>query len=193
MSQVCVLPVEGEADLYHRYPGADREQPVVVGLDLARGELRAEYRPVADAVPLREHHGIERTIPIPPLTASAANALLRALAPLAQRVVAGADVSSQAVRLDAAASAAWDEMVELVGRMVEDAPVVSGISVRELWPRPDDLIDLGLAATSTDDDLRSIAAELARALAGPTVVVVVDDAAIHVLAEYRDALRSRTT
>lgn len=95
---LSVAPVDGpdrDAPLYHRYPQQSQPQPAYVRLDLRDGSLDAwttgEVGPPY-AVPESHWHGDVLTWPVPSdISAAALRALLAEIAPLAARVLAGAE------------------------------------------------------------------------------------------------------
>src|SRR5690606_13306206 len=90
MTTVKIRPVVEPTALYCRYGNNYEPQPVYVALDLEDGALYADYQ--AGGTPMRVWLGQVRTWSIPPLVADAANALLREIAPLAQRILDGSSI-----------------------------------------------------------------------------------------------------
>lgn len=89
MKTIEIVSVTGN-ELFRHYRGQTSAQPCNVSLDCRSGKLRAEYNPeIGNAIPAEEYHGHVQTWSIPCLRASAANALLAEIAPIAERVVAG--------------------------------------------------------------------------------------------------------
>jgi hypothetical protein len=90
--RVNIIRVASNGDLYHQYPRQSNPQPCYVELDCRTGELTADYNSeIGNAVPASVYHGHTRRWAIPILGADAANELLQAIAPLAERVLAGYD------------------------------------------------------------------------------------------------------
>ncbi len=115
--QVCIGEID-ESDptaLFCHYDGEYRAQQCELVLDLTDGEFTCRYNPeIGNGRSAGEYHHLVLVTTIPTLTAAAANALLRELAPKAQRVLDGATVgwngSNHVGRLDDDAAAAWDEI-----------------------------------------------------------------------------------
>lgn len=90
MADITVVSVVDTDELFHHYPGQVRHQPCRGYLDCCRGRLGASYDPeIGNNIPADEYHGHTQVWTIPCLRAEAANALLAAVAPLAERVVDG--------------------------------------------------------------------------------------------------------
>lgn len=88
---VTVHAVKNIDEIHCRYPRETSPQPVFVTLDQRHGDLRLEYDPeIGGGVPSAVRQGQVLRWGIPPLTLGAANWLLRAIKPLAERVLDGA-------------------------------------------------------------------------------------------------------
>jgi hypothetical protein len=113
---VAIIPVEGAPDaLLHIYPGQNGAQDCFIELDLRDGAMTANYNgEIGNAIPSTVYHGVVRRYPIPVLQPATANALMERIAPLAQRVLDGAEIvwdgSNHVARLNADARRAEDEI-----------------------------------------------------------------------------------
>ena len=179
--------LEVEACLYHRYSGQTAEQPVYVELNCETGQLSADWNAeIGNAVPIAVWHGRTQRWSIPALVKTAANALLEAIAPLAQRVCDGYesqwDGSNHVGRYTDDARSAIDEIAYLCQASAEDA--VNVIDPLE-WIANTPGLDI--RAGMTDAEIEAMAAELQRGF---------DDAAPHAEAwvldgDFEAAIRSR--
>src|SRR5690606_13921521 len=131
MTTVKIHPVSEPTALYCRYEGNYEPQPVYVALDLANGALHADYRGTHNTPTwVWVWLGQVRTWSIPPLVADEANALLREIATLAQRILDGSSIEVNprtgdpvGVLNDDAMAAEW-EIYEIIENWRED-PTVS--------------------------------------------------------------------
>jgi hypothetical protein len=90
MPYTQLITVDDVAELFRRYHQQTDAQPAFAELDPTSGYLRASFAPeIGNAVPAAVAHGLRRRYPIPVLHTDGANALLRELIPLAQRVTDG--------------------------------------------------------------------------------------------------------
>lgn len=111
---MIIIAVKKMADLYRQYPGQLRAQRCYVEIDCKHGTLSCSYdAEVGNAVPAYVYHGHAIRYGIPCLTPEAANGLMDAILPLAQRVEAGY-------------TSDWDGD-NMVGRYNEDATEALGI------------------------------------------------------------------
>ena len=154
-------------ELYHRYPGQSAAQPVHVKLDCrGDGTLSASHSPeIGNAVPFAVYHGHVRQWGIPALQAGAADTLLAEIAPLAERVVAGYsagwDGNNTVADFTADAERAIEEISELceASRGSDDDRVVvweAGDYYGAVGSYTAQCRELGITATTTDDELDSI-------------------------------------
>lgn len=171
-----ITALTDEDALFCQYPGR-AVQPCVLTLDLRDGELTAQYDPeVSDgARPESVFSGRTLWVPIPVLTATAANRLLNEVAPLAQQILDGAEIqwngSNHIGRLDDQADAAY---AELVGRCDpqnnswDDADTVSTWPAGDWFgPEGDSAVAarLGITADTSDAQIADLAkTEAAEAL-----------------------------
>jgi hypothetical protein len=193
MPTITIRPVAG-AELYHRYPGQTKPQPCYVELDCARGVLSASYdAEIGGSMPMNVAHGHRRRWAVACLTGAAATRLLRALAPLAQRVCDGYrqrwDGRNTVGELsdDAAAAAehiaAWCEREDDERVQAWDAPDwLGGMGSRDVQRR-----ELGITPQTTDAELDACA-EVLRAAAVTDGVHVLEGVERH-LARLRDEAR----
>jgi len=202
MTTVKIRPVVEPTALYCRYEGSYEPQPVYIALDLAGGELYADYQ--AGGTPMRVWLGQVRTWSIPPLVADAANELLREIAPLAQRILDGSDIEvdprtgNRIGVLNDDAMAAEREICEVIENWREDPAIatVEEIKAAEWYSACDDdpCDELGLTAETTDDELPAVAARIEddiRAAAEGVVVVTGAEAWARARRdELRDELRN---
>ena len=170
MSTVTIDPVAGTA-LHLQYRGQTSPQDAQVSLDCATGRLTAEAcTEIGNAVPVRQYHGHVRCWSIPALTADAANALLEAIEPLAQRVCDGYESrwngQNHVADFDEDAEAAIEEIAALCERAKADAEM--GVGALKLWDAGDwfggvgrwqaQCESLGITAATTDEELDAIEA-----------------------------------
>lgn len=165
--EVRELDEGDDTALWDRYPGQTSAQDAYVSLNCEAAILRAAVNgEIGNAVPFSVWHRLVLRWSIPSLLPEVANELLREIAPLARRVVAGFEIQ-------------WDGHNN-VGRYTDDADeacaeieaLCSGEwseeqQVRE-WDARDwynggaqaELVALGLTATSTDQECAALADEL---------------------------------
>lgn len=167
MTTVAVTEVSGTA-LYHRYPSQTSPQPAYVALACETGALTAETDPeIGGAVPFRVWHGHEIRWAIPALKADAANELLAAIEPLAQRVCDGYasvwDDHNHVAELDDDAREACDAIEALCERAGDDESDTLSIWEACDWygplcSRDSQRAQLGITAATTDAELAAIVA-----------------------------------
>lgn len=198
MTDVKIRRVEAPDELFRHYPGQSGPQPAELSLDIRDGDLACGFNPELGppyGQTTAVAYGLVLTADIPVLTADAANRLLDEAAPIAQRVLDGADEywngDNRVGRLNPAAESAWGELVDLCSVENFDArDMVSGWSVSDWFSEGDDatIAELGLTADTTDARLTEIAAEqveLAKT-AGEAGYGVLDPGRTY---EYLDRLR----
>lgn len=165
---VTVIEVEGN-ELHRQYSGQHKPQPCCVSLNCATGRLTAEYdAEIGNGVPFAVYHGHVQRWSIPALKADVANALLREIAPLAERMIAGYervwDGHNHVAEFSEDADEADDAIIALCNRVTEDADERSTVQV---WDASDWFAGIGnaadqcealkITAETTDDELRAIA------------------------------------
>jgi len=192
------IDIKDQAALYCLYDGQFNAQPVYIALDLRDGALSIDYDGnVGGGTTPEIHYGVVRTYPVnggvP--TASAANALLRDVAPLAQRVLDGAGVSvdyrngNRVGALDDNAHAAEVKIVEAINTATY--PVVwdwAGSPHVEDW-----LTDI--RADTSDDDLVELRDDIMAQFqdASEDGFAVYSGDLLAELTEERDSLRAAAT
>ena len=165
MTQITITEVKTRDELYCRYSGQSKPQGVYIGLDLEKGLMWAESDPeIGGAVPAHVWHGITRRYSFGNVpTMETANSLMEQIRPLAERVVAGAEVawdgSNFVGKLDADAETAEDEIMAEIDRLDDNAFLA-------VWPVGDwfsnnTLSDLDLSADSTAEEITAMAKKLA--------------------------------
>lgn len=167
-SAVTIVEVEGNA-LHRQYAGQSAPQPCYVSLDCDSGTLSASYNPeIGNALPFAVYHGHVQRWSIPALKADVVNALLREIAPLAERMIAGYervwDGHNHVAEFSEDADEADDAIVALCNRVTEDADEHSTVQV---WDASEwfggignakvQCEAFGITAETTDDELRTIA------------------------------------
>jgi hypothetical protein len=111
-----IVDVTGRGALRCQYPGQQQPQPVFAELDLETGELSTRYNPeIGNGVPMNVWNNRSMRFYFAGIpTVARANAAMREVAPLAQRVLDGASVvwngSNYVGRLTDAAEDAAEEI-----------------------------------------------------------------------------------
>ena len=194
----CTDPTE----LFAQFHGQSEPQPVHIELDTQAGTLHASYSSeIGNGVPGSVYHGLDRRYGIPVLTASAANRVMREIAPLADRIVAGTeaewDGNNTVAVLNDDAQAAEEEIEKYLNLPSEggwsDEPN-QGFDDSDLvavWDvdgatNGSEIADYGITADTTDDRLEGIEQEIVTDLAacGESSVAVAPG-----LGEYLKGLR----
>lgn len=168
--RVTVSPVAGgPTALQRRDPGQSRSRQCWLVLEFATGTLRVVHGPglVGDPEPILPDDVVDGPYVgwrVPAMLADDATALMRQLAPLAQRVLAGCTVArGWMVIPNGAAQYASHEIVTEIGEL-EDALILGYQDPVDYWY---DLLDteigdvsiytgLGLAPDATDEDLAQV-------------------------------------
>lgn len=176
---IRIIELTDPTYLHLHYANTDGEQPAYIILDLDAMTLSA----TADAEPgsptrRSESTGHERRYLIPALTADAANRVMHAILPLAQRVATDWDIQSNSqgtpvVVLSADGQVAEREIVEYLGCEESDpgyaeVDLIEERDVEELT----DLAELGLTGTTTDAELEEVEARVHDELDNPGRVTV---------------------
>jgi len=177
------------AELACWYRSQTAPQSCFVELDCRAQTLRANYKPeIGYICPSSVWHGHNQRWTIPILTAGAANKLMEAILPVCDRVVAGYescwDGSNNVARFSEDATDAIDEIGQVIGEMpFNDFDLLSMVPACE-WLY-DARHDLGVTATTTDDELGEMAQTLdAEELDNQNVVMTGT-------LEYLESLRDR--
>ncbi|UUV32352.1 hypothetical protein NQK81_02540 [Amycolatopsis roodepoortensis] len=166
MTKVAIIKCGAQDELLRWYRGEQGPQPVYIALDVISGRLWADYDANVDGGCSPEvYHGFERHWEIPLLTGDAVNELLAQVAPLAERVMAGAekvwDGSNTVIRLDTDALAAVEDIADLLPRCDDrDAvgllPVYDVDSIGEMWTAE----EAGITGATTDEAIEATAQRL---------------------------------
>ncbi|MCB0927129.1 MAG: hypothetical protein KDB70_04220 [Mycobacterium sp.] len=193
MTDITITPVKTDTDLLLRVRGQSEPQAPYIALDLRSGWLRAEVDDtVGPGVPPEVFHGFDRRFGIGVLRAATANALMRDIAPLAQRAVDGSetvwDGNNDVAALDRDAAAAIREIEALTSEYRKDEVC--------LWDPFDPLgAEEWVTAETVDSQFEGIAARVLEAVAAsaePGEVLVCcfsDSELIELLTDARDELR----
>lgn len=190
----CTDPTE----LFRHYDGEFEPQNAYIELDTQNETLSATYNSeIGNAI-----HGLDRRYGIPILTADAANRVMREIAPLADRVIAGTTVewdgNNNVAILDEDAQDAEEEIEELLGLPSQehgygDEPN-QGFADSDLvgvWDidgatNGSEVDDYNITADTTDARLKEIEREILSDLAGCNGGTV---AVCHGLDDYLKGLR----
>lgn len=198
---VRVVETETELSLYRHYDTQSESQPAYIELDLREETLSADYdSEIGNAVPAGVHHGFERRYYVPVLTGTAADRVMREIAPLADRILAGWervwDGHNHVAVLGEDAQAAEREIEDALGCSCAGAesPFDKGDLVAE-WDLDGatngcEADEYEITADTTDERLEEIETEILGSLAN------VGDGAVavcHGLAEHLRALRDQAT
>lgn len=179
MPDIRVIELTDPTYLHLHYANTDGAQPACIILDLVKMTLSATVDAEPDS-PMRqsEKTGHDRRYPIPVLTADAANRVMHAIRPLAQRVAAGWDTrrdsqGTPTVVLSADGRAAEAEIIQYLGCEKRapgyaEADLIEERDVEELT----DLAALGLTGATTDVELEEVEARVHAELDNPGRVTV---------------------
>lgn len=194
---VRIIETSSETALYRRYSGQTDPQDCYIELDLREGTLLADYNAeIGNAVPFSVFHGFERRYRIPVLTGSAADGIMRKIAPLADRILADWesewDGNNNVAILGEDALAAEEEILAILG--LDGPPSGETFDSSDLVTVWDvdgacngvsaDTFDI--TADTTDEELDGIEEEIRQGLAevSPSPVVLLDG-----VGEYLRGLR----
>ncbi|MTE20227.1 DUF1870 family protein [Streptomyces sp. TRM43335] len=200
---VRIIECTDPTELYRHYDGQSEPQDAYIELDTQSETLSATYNAeIGNAIPFSVHYGLDRRYRIPILTAAAANRVMREIAPLADRIIAGTetewDGSNTVARLDDDALAAEEEIEKHLGLPTQDGgwgdEPNQGFPERDLvavWDidgavNGEEVTEYGITADTPDARLEEIAQEILSDLAacnGSTVAVC------HGLDDYLKGLR----
>lgn len=185
---VRIIETESEDALYRRYDSQTSPQNCYIELDLHGEILSADYdSEVGGAVPFTVFHGFERRYSIPALTGTAANELMRQIAPLANRILADWeevwDGNNHKARLGEDAQAAEEQILAEIGYDPVDRDT-DPVDLVTVWNvdgacNGNEVEDYGITADTTDERLDEIEEEIRLALAevSDSTVVVLDGVA----------------
>ena len=169
MERVNISNVTGDLDLYCQYARQTNPQDAYVALDTRDGRMWADYNAeIGNAVPSNVYHGQVRRYAIPPLKADTANALMRSLVPLAQRVLDGAEMvwngNNHVTRLS-------EDAQEAEAEINQSMPVESDINVVDanewLYDGRHDIKD----RIRNGDSLEDIGSDLEEEARGEDVII----------------------
>lgn len=167
MPTVDISPVSG-LELHHQYPMEQRPQSCFVELDARTGALSASYNAeIGSAVPMHVFNRHVLRWNIPAMKEVPANALLAAIAPIAQRVVDGYQPRWNGTHSVGGYSAdavdACDDIESLCDAVGEEDRISvwnAGDLLGPLGSMDVQASELGITAASTDEGLEAIAAEI---------------------------------
>ena len=150
--------------LYTQYGGQTSAQPAHISLDVRTGDLKAETNyEIGTAVPFDVWHGVIQRYGINnELTYTEINELMDELAPLAQRVIDGAEVGyNTQANLTASFSDDAQEAIESIEDKCEDIETTSGgVWQAEQWFAQVSAEEAyGLTAKTTESELKTIIKE----------------------------------
>lgn len=163
---IAITTVTG-TELHVTYPRQTQAQPCYVELDARDdGRLSAAANPeIGNAVPFDVVHGHVQRWTIPALKADVANELLKEIAPLAERVVAGYEStwsgSNHVAAFDEDATVAIEAIGDLCDRAGGEDEALSVWEAADWFSGLGGAVaqahDLGITAETTDEQLAEIA------------------------------------
>jgi transcriptional regulator with XRE-family HTH domain len=178
---VRIIECTDPTELFAQYQGQSEPQGAYIELDTQAGTLHASYNAeIGNAIPFSVYHGLDRRYGIPILTADTANRVMREIAPLADRIIAGTkaewDGNNTVAILNDDALAAEEEIEERLGLPSDgygDGPN-QGFDDSDLvavWDidgatNGSEVGDYDITADTTDDRLDEIEQEILADLAG---------------------------
>jgi hypothetical protein len=183
---VRIIETASEDVLYRRYDSQTSPQDCYIELDLNEGTLLADYNSeVGNAVPSTVFHGFERRYSIPTLTGSAADDLMRQIAPLADRILADWekvwDGNNHVARFGEDAAVAEEEILAAIGYDPEDRDTADLVAVWDVDGACNgaEVEDYDITADTTDERLDEIEEDIRKNLAevSDSPVVVLDGVA----------------
>lgn len=162
---VTITPITDPDALYCRYASQNQVQEAFLRLDLQGGELTADYNPEIGGIPESAYHRRTLWVTIPPLTAAAANTLMKSVKPIAQRILDGSEITwdgnNKVGQFDDDARAALDELVERCTDIHFDGSDLVTEYTADDWyceDGTDTVIErLGLTADTTDAEIAALA------------------------------------
>lgn len=171
-TNVRVIECTDPTELYGHYDGQSEPQGTYIELDTQAGTLSATYNgEIGNAIPFTVRHGLDRRYRIPILTADAANRVMREIAPLADRIIAGTeavwDGSNTVAEFTEDALAAEEEILERLGLPTEEAGYLGaecpfgdedlvGVWDTDGAVNGEEARDYGITADTTDSRLEEI-------------------------------------
>ncbi len=185
---VRIIETAPEDALYRRYHNESSPQGCYIELDLREGTLSADYdSEIGGAVPVAVYYGFDRRYGIPALTGSAADDLMRRIAPMADRILADWEEiwngSNHVARLGDDAQDAEDELTAEIGYDPEYG-YTDPAELVTVWDvdgacNGSEVEDYGITADTTDERLDEIEEIIRKDLAevSDSPVVVLDGVA----------------
>ena len=163
-TKISINPLDGDGlhPLYHHYQQEIQAQPARVELDLRDGSLIADWdAEVGNGVSEAVWNGLIRRYDISPqLTRDEINALLVEVAPIAQRILDGTEITSDGLRERPALSAkARDAEAEMESGCQSFVTSSMGVYDARDWFECVPLQQNGSLATMTDEALAALAEE----------------------------------
>jgi hypothetical protein len=200
---ISLLDVDAPDALYSRYPGESARQGCFLALDLEDGELTCDSNPeIGGGVPVSVFHYRTLRWDIPCLTAASANSLMEAVAPLAVRVLAGAEIMWDGNNfvgvLDADADGAAEEINAMCGEENFDPSEQVVVYDASDWFNDgiesalESLVNNGLTPDSSDEEIEALAEQVqeeAQSCSQGGVIVV--DGVVEYIVDARNTLRER--
>jgi hypothetical protein len=164
MMPITILETESHDSLYCQYSSQNQPQNCYVQLDCDAGVLSASYNAeIGNAVPMSVWHGHTLRWSCPLLTGESADELMRSLEPLAERIVAGYeaqwDGSNHVARLTDDAMDADNDARQLCEGYGDEQDLLVVWDASE-WLTRTSAADLGITATTTDDELVAISLQV---------------------------------
>ena len=161
---VKIISVKNDTELFCHYARQSEPQKCFIALDLEDGTLWADYNAeIGSAVPEAVWNGRTIRFPAPCMTANGMNRLMDEIAPLAERVLAGASIewngNNHVGKLDEDAQDASDE-IERICDELEPAPeeTVTEWDACVFYDAVKD--ELGVTANSTNAELAALAEKM---------------------------------
>jgi hypothetical protein len=213
MTPVQITRIDEPAELFYQFPPdgrgrsnqEGRPQPCYLTLNLESGEMTCRYNSeIGTNIPKSVYQQRVIWVSIPCLTATAANRLMDEVAPIAQRILAGAEIvwdgHNHVGRLDDDAQAGVDALAERCapeGGQWPDSDTVSAWDAADWFGgegREQTIERLGLTADTTDDQIAEMARqEEADARASSDAGYVILIGGEDYLTELREELRAAIT
>lgn len=199
---VTITRITEPDELFCKYPTEFHPQPVDLELDTRTGKLSCSYDPnIGGGTTFDHYHRLILSIGVPCLTADAANGLMDEVAPLAQRVLDGADEewngSNNVGVFTDEAMEAWEEIERICNAWSTDEDpslTVSWWDVADWFSEGEasTIESLGLTADTTDEQLDAIATEqveIARTNSVAGYAILDHEDVVAYITELRNALR----
>jgi hypothetical protein len=162
MTQITIIRVASNGELYHQYPSQNEPQPCYVELDCRDQTLTADWNSeIGNAVPADVWLGHTLRWRVPVLNADAANALMDTIRPQAKRIVEGYESewngNNHVGTFTEDAETAMSEIEEMCERTHNNhpEPIVSWEAQEWLYHSSNE--ELKITADTTDSELDEIA------------------------------------